>query len=95
MLLARVLLWLEKESAITAGNSKSKQGAQMPKKYNTKEAVKLMRSWGISFKPGTLEVWRCKKEGPKFLKIRNKVFYSREALEKFCQGLEVKTLDMV
>jgi len=58
-------------------------------------ASELMKSWGISFTPGTLEVWRSRKEGPKFIKIRSRVFYTEEALEAFCQGLEVKTLDMV
>ena len=65
----------------------------MSKKYNTKEAVELMKSWGVSFTKGTLEVWRCRKEGPKFLKIRSRVFYTEDALREFAQGLEVKTVD--
>lgn len=65
----------------------------MPKKYSTKEAVELMKSWGISFTKGTLEVWRCRKEGPKFIKIRSKVFYTEESLRQFATGFEIKTID--
>lgn len=65
----------------------------MSKKYNTQEAVELMKSWGISFTKGTLEVWRCRKEGPKFIKIRSKVYYTEESLRQFATGLEIKTVD--
>lgn len=67
----------------------------MSKKYTTQEAVDLMKSWGISFTKGTLEVWRCRKEGPKFIKIRSKVFYTEDALREFAQGFEVKTADSI
>lgn len=65
----------------------------MPKKYSTKEAVELMKTWGVSFTKGTLEVWRCRKEGPKFVKIRSKVYYTEESLRQFTSGLEIKTID--
>lgn len=67
----------------------------MSKKYTTQEAVDLMKSWGISFTKGTLEVWRCRKEGPKFIKIRSKVFYTEDAMREFAQGFEVKTVDSI
>ena len=67
----------------------------MSKKYTTQEAVDLMKLWGISFTKGTLEVWRCRKEGPKFIKIRSKVFYTEDALREFAQGFEVKTVDSI
>lgn len=65
----------------------------MSKKYNTEGAVDLLKSWGTPFTKGTLEVWRCRKEGPKYIKIRNKVFYTEESLRQFATGLEVRTID--
>lgn len=65
----------------------------MSKRYTTEAAVELMKSWGISFTKGTLEVWRCRKEGPKFLKIKSRVFYTEDSLREFTRGLEVKTID--
>ncbi len=65
------------------------------RKYTTKEAVALMASWGVPFSPGTLEVWRCHKEGPEFIKIRSRVFYTEQALKDFVRGSQVKTVDSV
>jgi hypothetical protein len=65
----------------------------MSKKYSTKEAVELMESWGTPFTEGTLAVWRCRKEGPSYIKIRNKVFYTEESLRRFTTGLVIKTVD--
>lgn len=67
----------------------------MGRKYNTKEAAELMKTWGISFASGTLEVWRCRKEGPRYTKIRSRVFYTEESLREFCRGLEMKTADSI
>lgn len=63
------------------------------RKYTTQEAADLMKSWGISFSKGTLEVWRCHKQGPKFIKIRSRVYYTEQSLRQFANGFEIKTVD--
>jgi len=65
----------------------------MSKKYTTKEAVELLATWGVNFTKGTLDVWRCRKEGPKYIKLRNRIFYTEESLLQFSGGLEIKTTD--
>jgi predicted site-specific integrase-resolvase len=46
--------------------------------------------WGFS--PRTLENWRCRGEGPRFLKIGGKVVYRLEDVEAFEQNqLRAKT----
>ena len=45
--------------------------------------VELAERWGFS--PRTLENWRCRGEGPPFLKIGGKVIYSLEDVEAYEQ----------
>lgn len=65
----------------------------MSKRYSTAEAADLLKSWGVPFTKGTLEVWRCQGRGPAFTKVASKVFYTEEALRKFATGLQIKTID--
>ncbi len=67
----------------------------MSRKYSTKEAVKFLEASGTPFTCGTLNVWRSKKTGPAYIKIRSRVFYTEAALIEFTRGLEVKTIDTV
>ncbi len=48
---------------------------------NTKQAA---RALGV--KPSTLEVWRCRGDGPTYLKIGRAVRYRLEDLEAFLQA---------
>jgi hypothetical protein len=63
------------------------------KKFNTREASKRLGELGTPFTPKTLEVWRCRGEGPAFIKIRSRVFYTDEALISFSMGTEIVTRD--
>ena len=52
--------------------------------------VEVAERWGFS--PRTLENWRCRGEGPPFLKIGGKVVYRLEDVEAFEQNqLRAKT----
>ena len=52
--------------------------------------VQVADRWGFS--PRTLENWRCRGEGPRFLKIGGKVVYRLQDVEAFEQDqLRAKT----
>ena len=61
--------------------------------FNTKEAVKYLRSLGLNFKPSTLEVWRCLGKGPRYKKVMRKIFYEKKDLDEFINGRKVETID--
>ena len=65
----------------------------MSKRYNTKEAATFLKNLGTPFSPGTLEVWRCRGEGPQYIRIRRRIYYSEKALQEFSLGLTVETID--
>ncbi|MCD6297979.1 MAG: DNA-binding protein [Deltaproteobacteria bacterium] len=64
-----------------------------PKNLNTIEAAAYLTSKGIPYSKKTLEVFRCKKRGPKYKKIVSRVYYERSWLDEFVAGLEVKIFD--
>lgn len=43
--------------------------------------VQLSRRWSLS--PRTLEAWRWRGEGPPYLKIRGRILYRLEDIERF------------
>lgn len=63
--------------------------------FDTQSAAKYLKSLGLAFRPGTLEVWRCKGRGPKYKRVARKVFYERSALDEFARGHTVETVDSV
>jgi len=58
------------------------------KNYDTKGAVGYLKSLGIGFSGGTLNLWRLLGRGPRFKKIGRKVFYEQTALDEFARGNE-------
>ena len=54
----------------------------MSQKYNTRAASNFLKEMGISATPGTLEVWRCRKRGPAFIRVLGRVYYPEENLKK-------------
>ncbi len=48
---------------------------------NTRQAAQV-----LGLKPGTLEIWRVRGDGPVFLKIGRAVRYRREDLERYLDG---------
>lgn len=65
------------------------------KNYSTTEAAGFLRELGVPFTKGTLEVWRSRRTGPKFIKVRSRVFYREEDLREFASGTEIKTTDQI
>ena len=57
-------------------------------RVDTSKAAKI-----LGLRPGTLEVWRSTRRGPRFLKIGRKVFYKIEDLESFANAHVVETVD--
>ncbi len=49
----------------------------------------------IGMKKNTLEVWRCKKKGPKFHKIGRNIVYFKEDLDTYITSQGVHTIDSV
>ena len=66
---------------------------QLTKKYSPREAAKLLKFWGTPFTHKTLSVWRSRREGPSFLKIRGRVFYTEDSLRQFTEGRVIETID--
>lgn len=65
-----------------------------PKKLlTTKEAAQYLTAHGVSYKPSTLEVMRCEKRGLRYVKIVSRVYYPKEWLDEFLQGVPVKIFD--
>ena len=65
----------------------------MSKVYETKAAVEYLADKGFETTRGTMEVWRCQKRGPEYLKINNRPYYTKESLDLFLAGTPVKTVD--
>lgn len=57
------------------------------KLYDTKNAVEYFKRLGVSFRPGTLAVWRCRGKGPKYIKVGKKVYYDEGHLLSFISGV--------
>ncbi len=58
------------------------------KKLNTEEAAAF-----LGVRPCTLEVWRCKKKGPKYSKLGSRVMYDQTDLETYFASRSVHTVD--
>jgi hypothetical protein len=65
----------------------------MSKIYDTKAAVEYLAERGYRTTKGTLEVKRCHRRGPAFIKINNRPFYKKSALDDFLEGEPVRTID--
>lgn len=63
------------------------------KNFDTNGAVEYLKLLGLSFRPGTLEVWRSQGKGPRFKKVARKVFYDKAALDQFAEGQSFETVD--
>ena len=58
------------------------------KKLSTNEAAAF-----LGVQPCTLEVWRCKKRGPKYSKLGSRVMYDQQDLENWFASRSVHTVD--
>ena len=66
-----------------------------PKHFDTRGAIEYLKQIGLSFRPGTLEVWRSLGKGPRYKKVARKVFYEKTALDEFAVGHTIETVDSV
>jgi hypothetical protein len=64
-----------------------------PKAMTTVEAAKYLITSGHRTTSKTLEVWRCKKRGPKYKKVGSRVYYEQSWLDEFMAGIKVKIFD--
>ena len=60
----------------------------LQQKLNTKEAARF-----LGVQPNTLDVWRCKRRGPKYSKVGRRVLYDIKDLEAYFEANTVHTSD--
>ena len=63
------------------------------KLLNTVEASAYLTSRGVPYSKKTLEVFRCKKRGPRYKKIVSRVYYEQSWLDEFLDGLEIRVFN--
>jgi hypothetical protein len=61
------------------------------KRYNTREAARFLAEIGVPRAVGTLEVYRCRRIGPSYVKVNGRPYYTETALLKFAAGDPVET----
>jgi len=64
-----------------------------PTAMTTKQASAYLSEQGFPVKSSTLEVWRCQRRGPKFKKVMSRVFYEKQWLDTFLEGVQIKVFD--
>lgn len=57
-------------------------------KCNTRQAAAY-----LNLSPGTLEVWRCHRRGPRYSKLGKRVVYDFADLQEFATSSLIETLD--
>jgi len=57
-------------------------------KLNTREAAQY-----LGVKPNTLEVWRCKHRGPRYIKLGSRTVYDLDDLDDFVAANSINTRD--
>lgn len=66
-------------------------GAPNPNTIPTKAAAAyLTKVKGVPTSASSLEVYRHRSCGPRYRKIRSRVFYTLEWLDEYAQGVEIK-----
>ena len=68
-------------------------GITHPDNITTKQAAAYLTQSGVPTAKSTLEVMRTQSRGPKFKKIGSRVFYTKEWLDEYAQGVEVRIYD--
>lgn len=69
-------------------------GADHPDSLLTKQASDyLTRFKGVKTAASTLEVMRSRGVGPRYRKVRSRVFYSLAGLDEYAAGVEIKIFD--
>ena len=71
----------------------TQSGITHPGNITTQQAAAYLTQVGVPTAKSTLEVFRCQSRGPKFKKIGSRVFYTKEWLDEYAQGVEVRIYD--
>jgi len=64
----------------------------MKKVLSPRAAVTFLAENGIKHTEGTLATWRSKKIGPRYIKVKSRVYYSVEELADYFSGVEIITI---
>ena len=66
---------------------------QNKRAMTTVEASEYIRSKGYPGTKKSMEVWRCKKMGPKYKKVGSRIFYQQNWLDEYLAGIPVQFFD--
>lgn len=64
-----------------------------PAAMTTSNASSYLTGSGHPTTKKTLEVWRCKKRGPKYKKVGSRVYYEQDWLDAYMAGVQVTIFD--
>ena len=64
----------------------------MKKVLSPRAAVEFLAENGIRHTEGTLATWRTKKTGPRYIKVKARVYYAPEDLAAYFAGVKIMTL---
>lgn len=68
-------------------------GITHPGNITTQQAAAYLTQLGVPTAKSSLEVFRCQSRGPRYKKIGSRVFYTKEWLEEYALGVEVRIYD--
>jgi hypothetical protein len=71
----------------------AQSGISHPGSITTQQAANYLTQLGVPTAKSSLEVFRCQSRGPKYKKIGNRVFYTKEWLDEYAQGIEIRIFD--
>jgi len=71
----------------------TQSGITHPGNITTEQAAAYLTQIGVPTAKSSLEVFRCQSRGPKYKKIGKRVFYTKEWLDEYAQGVEVRIYD--
>ncbi len=71
----------------------TQSGITHPDNITTKQAAAYLTQVGVPTAKSTLEVMRTQSRGPRYRKITSRVYYSKEWLDEYAQGVEVRIYD--
>lgn len=64
----------------------------MKKVLSPRAAVEFLAEYGIKHTEGTLATWRSNKTGPRYIKVKSRVYYSLEDLAVYFAGVKIITI---
>jgi selenocysteine lyase/cysteine desulfurase len=65
----------------------------MKRNLTPKEAAQYLQERGVRVSHGTLNIWRSQRRGPRYKRVGRHVYYEREDLDRFEQGVKIETTE--